>query len=145
MTAVELDKEKGPIYSRYDHDRSDNYSAVIDYAAPPRTTEEIQFMLAHKIAPNEADPNDMRPGTSRRYEEGTAPLPAFLQSLSDSMAQRTAGQSVDGQNKANQAPYWASQRWNAQRTEAQRRAALVGVVIWVLFIIVTMLISFFGK
>ncbi|HEY5001464.1 MAG TPA: hypothetical protein VII15_06470 [Candidatus Cryosericum sp.] len=145
MTAVELDKEKGPIYSRYDRDRSDNYSAVIDYAAPPRTSEEIQFMLAHKIAPNEADPNDMRPGTSRTYQEGTTTLPTFLQALNASMAQRTAGQSVDGQNKANQGPYWASQRWNAQRTEAQRRAALVGVVIWVLFIIVAMLISFFGK
>ena len=142
---MELDKEKGPIYSRYDHDRSDNYSAVIDYAAPPRTSEEIQFMLAHKITPNQADPNDMRPGSSQTYQEGTTTLPTFLQALNASMAQRTAGQSVDGQNNANQAPYWASQRWNAQRTEAQRRAALVGVVIWVLFIIVAMLMSFFGK
>jgi hypothetical protein len=145
MTAVELNKERGPIYSRYDRDRSDNYSAVIDYAAPPRTSEEIEFMLAHKITPTEADPGDMRPGANHRYQEAAAPLPAFLQSLSNSMAQRTAGQSVDGQNKANQAPYWASQRWNAQRPEAQRRAALVGVVIWVLFIIVSMLISFFRK
>jgi len=145
MTAVELDKEKGPIYSRYDHDRSDNYSAVIDYAAPPRTSEEIQFMLAHKITPNQADPNDMRPGSSQTYQEGTTTLPTFLQALNASMAQRTARQSVDGQNNANQAPYGASQRRNTKRTPAQNTAALVGVVIWVLFIIVAMLMSFFGK
>jgi len=145
MIAVELNKERGPIYSRYDRDRVDNYSAVIDYAAPPRTSEEIQFMLAHKITPTEADPADMRPGTSRRYEEGAAPLPTFLQTLNATMAQRTAGQSLDGQNKADQASYWPGQRRGAERTEAQRRAALVGVVIWVLFIIVSLLISFFGK
>jgi len=66
---VELDKEKGPIYSRYDHDRSDNYSAVIDYAAPPRTSEEIQFMLAHKITPNQADPTTCVPAPAKRIRK----------------------------------------------------------------------------
>ena len=142
---MELNKDRGPIYSRYDRDRSNNYSPVIDYAAPPRTSEEIQFILAHKITPTEADPNDMRPSASRTYQEGTTPLPAFLQSLSNSMAQRTAEQPVDGQNKANQASYWPGQRRNTERTVAQRRAALVGVVIWFLFIIVSMLMNFFRK
>jgi len=138
---VELNKDRGPIYSRYDRDRSNNYSPVIDYAAPPRTSEEIQFILAHKITPTEADPGDMRPGASRTYQEGTTPLPAFLQSLSNSMAQRTAQQPVDGQNKANQAPYWAGQRRNTTRTEAQSKAALVGIIIWVLFILLFLLMS----
>jgi len=139
---VELDKEKGPIYSRYDRDRPENYSAVIDYAAPPRTSEEIQFMLAHKITPNQADPNDMRPGSSRTYQEGTTTLPTFLQALNDSMAQRTAGQSADGQN---QASYWSGQHRNTKRTPAQNRAALVGVIIWFIFIIFSMLMSLIRK
>jgi hypothetical protein len=142
---MELNKERGPIYSRYDRDRPENYSAVTDYAAPPRTTEEIAFILAHKITPNQADPNDMRPGASHRDQEGTTPPPTFLQLLSNSMAQRTAGQSVDGQNKADQASYWPGQRQGAKRTEAQRRAVLVGVVIWFLFILVSMLLSLRGK
>ena len=138
---MELDKERGPIYSRYDRDRPGNYSAVIDYAAPPRTSEEIEFMLAHKITPTEADPGDMRTSATNRYQEAEVPLPAFLQSLSNSMAQRTAGQSVDGQNKANQAQYWAGQRRNTTRTEAQSKAALVGIIIWVLFILLFLLMS----
>jgi len=142
---MELDKEKGPIYSRYDRDRPENYSAVVDYAAPPRTSEEIQFMLAHKITPNQADPNDMRPSSSRTYQEGTTTLPTFLQALNASMAQRTAGQSVDGQNKTDQASSWSGQRQGTKRTPAQNRAALVGVIIWFLFIIFSMLMSLFKK
>ena len=141
---MELNKDRGPIYSRYDRDRSNNYSPVIDYAAPPRTSEEIQFILAHKITPTEADPGDMRPGASRTYQEGTTPLPAFLQSLSNSMAQRTAQQPVDGQNKANQAPYWAGQRGHTRRTEALSKAALVGIIFWVLFMFLSMLMSIRG-
>ena len=142
---MELDKEKGPIYSRYDRDRPENYSAVVDYAAPPRTSDEIQFMLAHKITPNQADPNDMRPGSSRTYQEGTTTLPTFLQALNASMAQRTAGQSVDGQNKTDQASSWPGQRQSTRRTPTQNRAALVGVIIWFLFIVASMLMSLFKK
>jgi hypothetical protein len=133
MTAVELNKERGPIYSRYDRDRPENYSAVIDYAAPPRTSEEIQFMLAHKIAPNEADPNDMRPGVANTYQQAETPLPSFLQLLSNSMAQRTSGQAGNLQNRS------------SHKNQAQSKAALVGIIIWVLFIIISMLITFFGK
>ncbi|HZL82559.1 MAG TPA: hypothetical protein VFB98_03605 [Candidatus Deferrimicrobium sp.] len=139
---MELDKEKGPIYSRYDRDQPENYSPIVDYAAPPRTTDEIQFMLAHKITPNQADPNDMRPSTSQTYR---ATPPTFLQALNASMAQRTAGQSVDGQNKTDQASYWPGQRRNTKRTPAQNRAALVGVIIWFIFIVASMLMSLFRK
>jgi hypothetical protein len=140
---MELNKEKGPIYSRYDRDQPENYSPIVDYAAPPRTSDEIQFMLAHKITPNQADPNDMR--TSQRYQEGATPIPTFLQALNATMAQRTAGQSADGQNEANQASSWPGQRQGARRTPAQNRAALIGVIIWFLFIIVSMLMSLFKK
>jgi type VI protein secretion system component VasF len=87
----------------------------------------------------------MRPGSSRTYQEGTTTLPTFLQALNASMSQRTAGQSADGQNKANQAPYWAGQRGHTRRTPAQNRAALVGVIIWFIFIIFSMLMSLFRK
>ena len=97
---MELNKERGPIYSRYDRDKSDNYKTVIDYAAPPRTSEEIEFMLAHKITPTEAEPGDMQPRAGQRYQQGTAPLPAFLQSLSDSMTQRTSNQAGGLQDPA---------------------------------------------
>jgi hypothetical protein len=129
MTAVELNKDRGPIYSRYDRDRSQNYSPVTDYAAPPRTSEEMEFILAHKITPTEADPNDMRPGTRRMYQEGTTPLPTFLQSLSDSMAQRTSGQAGNVQNR------------NARKNQRQSKAALVGIIIWVLIMLASLLFN----
>lgn len=126
---MELNKDRGPIYSRYDRDRSQNYSPVTDYAAPPRTSEEMEFILAHKITPTEADPNDMRPGTSRMYQEGTTPLPTFLQSLSDSMAQRTSGQAGNVQNR------------NARKNQRQSKAALVGIIIWVLIMLASLLFN----
>jgi hypothetical protein len=130
---MELNKERGPIYSRYDRDRPGNYSAVIDYAAPPRTSEELEFMLAHKITPTEADPNDMRPGVTNRYQEGTAPLPTFLQSLSNSMAQRTSGQAGNLQDR------------NARKKQAQSKVALVGIIIWVLFMLASLLFNVLGR
>jgi hypothetical protein len=133
MTAVELNKDRGPIYSRYDRDRSDNYSAVIDYAAPPRTSEEIAFILAHKITPNQADPNDMRPGAANRYQQAETPLPSFLQSLSNSMAQRTSGQAGNLQDR------------NARKKQAQSKAALIGIVIWVLFMLASLLFNVLGR
>jgi hypothetical protein len=142
---MELNKERGPIYSRYDRDRSDNYSAVIDYAAPPRTSEEIEFILAHKITPTEADPGDMRPGTSRRYEEGTTPLPAFLQLLSNSMTQRTPNQAASLQSRGQQQTPWAYQNRNARKNQALSKAALVGIIFWVLFMLVSMLFNVLGR
>lgn len=141
---MELNKERGPIYSRYDRDRSDNYSAVIDYAAPPRTREEIEFILAHKITPTEADPGDMWPGTSRRYEEGAASLPAFLQLLSNSMAQRAPNQAASLQNREQQQTPWAYHNRNARKNQALSKAALVGIIFWVLFMFLSMLMSIRG-
>ena len=129
---MELNKEQGPIYSRYDRDRSVNYSAVVDYAAPPLTREEMEFMMAHKITPTEAEPGDMRTGANR-YQQAETPLPAFLQLLTNSMAQRTPGQTASLLNR------------NARKTQAQSKAALVGIIIWVVFIIISMLMTFFAK
>jgi len=129
---MELNKEQGPIYSRYDRDRSVNYSAVVDYAAPPLTREEMEFILAHKITPTEAEPGDMRTGANR-YQQAETPLPAFLQLLTNSMAQRTPGQTASLLNR------------NARKTQAQSKAALVGIIIWVVFIIISMLMTFFAK
>jgi len=66
---MELDKEKGPIYSRYDRDRPENYSAVVDYAAPPRTSDEIQFMLAHKITPTRPIQTTCAPAPAERIRK----------------------------------------------------------------------------
>jgi hypothetical protein len=129
---MELNKEQGPIYSRYDRDLSANYSAVVDYAAPPRTREEIEFIMAHKITPTEAQPGDMRTGANR-YQQAEMPLPAFLQSLSNSMAQRTSGQAGNLQNRS------------GRRNQAQSKGAMVGIIIWVIFIIISMLMTFFAK
>lgn len=142
---MELNKDRGPIYSRYDRDKSDNYKTVIDYAAPPRSSEEVEFMLAHKIAPSEVEPGDMRPAAGQGYQQGTAPLPAFLQALSDSMVQRTRGQAGNLQSPAQQTTSWSYQNRTARRNQSQSKAALIGVVIWVLFILVSMLMSIFGR
>jgi len=130
---MELNKEQGPIYSRYDRDRSVNYSAVVDYAAPLLTREELEFMMAHKITPTEAEPGDMRTGTANRYQQAETPLPAFLQLLANSMAQRTPSQSASLLNR------------NARKNQAQSRGAMVGIIIWVIFIIISMLMTFFAK
>ncbi len=148
---MELNKDKGPIYSNYDRDRADNYSAVVDYADRGHSDDEMAFMMAHKITPNQADPAEMRRSSvsTQQVQSGMTPLPPFLQVLTNAMSQQTVGQSGDGQNKVNQAvnqaPYWAGQRRNAVRTEAQRRAAMVGVIIWVLFILLSILGSLFRK
>lgn len=142
---MELNKERGPIYSRYDRDRPENYSAVIDYAAPPRTSEELAFMLAHKITPTEVDPNDMRSGAANSYQQAEAPVPSFLQSLSNSMAQRTQGQDGNFQNPAQQQTSGVYQNRNARKNQPQSKAAMVGIIIWVIFIIFSMLMSLFRK
>jgi hypothetical protein len=123
MKAMGLNKEKGPIYSRYDRDQPENYSPIVDYAAPPRTSDEIQFMLARKITPNQADPNDMRPSTSQTHREGTTPTP----------------------NRVDQTSSWSGQRQGARRTPSQNRAALIGVIIWFLFIVASLLMNLFRK
>ncbi|HWQ22067.1 MAG TPA: hypothetical protein VN478_05020 [Clostridia bacterium] len=142
---MELNKDRGPIYSNYDRDRSRDYSPVIDYAAPPRSSEEMEFMLAHKIAPGVAEAGDMQSATTQRYQSGTAPLPAFLQALSDSMAQRTQGQAGNLQSPAQQKTSWSYQGRTAHRNQSQSKAALIGVLIWVLFILASMLMSIFGR
>ncbi|MCX6084935.1 MAG: hypothetical protein NTX94_00645 [Caldiserica bacterium] len=142
---MELNKERGPIYSRYDRDQSANYSAVVDYAAPPRTSEEIAFIIAHKITPNQADPGDMQTGTNNRYQQAEAPLPAFLQLLSNSMGQRTPSQGASLQGRTSSQVSWAGRHGNTRQTEAQKRVALVGVIIWVVFILAAMLMSLFGR
>lgn len=142
---MELNKERGPIYSRYDRDQSANYSAVVDYAAPPRTSEEVAFIIAHKITPNQVESGDMRTSASRTDQEGGAPLPAFLQLLSNSMAQRPSGRGGNLQGRTSSQVSWAGQRGNTRQTEAQKRVALVGVIIWVVFILAAMLMSLFGR
>jgi hypothetical protein len=61
------------------------------------------------------------------------PLPAFLQSLSNSMAQRTSGQAGNLQNRS------------GRKNQAQSKGAMVGIIIWVIFIIISMLMTFFAK
>lgn len=98
-------------------------------------------MVAHKIAPGVAEPGDIRP----RYQQGgAAPLPAFLQSLSDSMAQRASTQAGGLQNRGQLQAPWGQNR-NTTRTQAQNRAALVGVIIWIIFIVFSMLMTFFSR
>ncbi len=142
---MELNKERGPIYSRYDRDKSDNYKTVIDYAAPPRSSEEIEFMLAHKITPTEAEPGDMQPRAGQRYQPGTAPLPAFLQSLSDSMTQRTSNQAGGLQDPGQERTPWAYQNRNTRKNQTQSKAAMIGIIIWALFLLISMLTGIFGR
>lgn len=137
---MELNKDRGPISSRYDRDRSNDYSPVKDFADHGRSDEEMAFLIAHKITPTEADPEDMRRGGGQGYQEGVSPLPAFLQSLSNSMAQRTSDQGASVQNDEQQKP-WSYQNRNARKNQAQSKAALVGIIIWVLFILASLLMN----
>jgi hypothetical protein len=105
----------------------------------------MEFIMAHKITPTEAEPGDMQPRAGQRYQQGTAPLPAFLQSLSDSMTQRTSSQTGGLQNSEQQRTTWAYQNRNTRKNQTQSKAAMIGVIIWVLFLLISMLTSILGR
>ena len=46
---MEFNKDKGPIFSRYDNDQTPNYSPVAERTKPPLSAEEAAFILAHKL------------------------------------------------------------------------------------------------
>ncbi|MGB9666876.1 MAG: hypothetical protein ACPL2N_06165 [Candidatus Cryosericum sp.] len=137
---MELYKERGPIYSRYDDDHSDNYQVVVDYAAPPRSREEREFITAHNIRSY-----DLRPGSGRAGaapKAGTSTLSTYMQAM---MAQRAADQSAANRSMAKQDISWAGSRGHEPRTEAQKRMATIGVIIWAIFILLAMLMGIFGR
>lgn len=138
---MELNKDRGPISSRYDRNRPNDYSPVKDFASHGQPDAEMAFLTAHKITPTEADPEDMRRGGGQGYQEGVSPLPAFLQSLSNSMAQRTPDQGASVQNDERQQKPWSYQNRNARKNQAQSKAAMVGVIIWVVFILASLLMN----
>jgi hypothetical protein len=139
---MELNKERGPIYSRYDRDRSDNYKVVIDYAAPRRSREETEFMTAHNMPSNDIMPGSSWGSARRVSQSSSAAGSAFMQSM---LAQRAANQVASDQSMAKQDISWAGQHGRTPRTDAQRKMAMIGVVIWAIFILLALLMSMFGK
>lgn len=139
---MELNKERGPIYSRYDRDRSDNYKVVIDYAAPPRSREENEFMAAHKMASNDSMPGSTWRGASRPSQGSGMGGATFMQTL---LAQRAADQVAGNRSMAKQDVSWAGQRGRTPQTQAQKKMAMIGVIIWAIFILLAMVMSIFGK
>lgn len=137
---MELNKDRGPIFSRYDRDRSPNYSPVTDYADHGPTGEEMAFILAHKMSPGVAEPGDMA-GGGHAYQEGSASLRSFLQLLAPTSTQNTPGHMLNSLDRGQQAAAWSYQHRNPRRTQAQSKAALIGIIIWFLFILAAMLMS----
>jgi hypothetical protein len=145
MTAMLFGKDRGPIYSHYDMDRPGNVDPVVDYAGHGWSTEDMAFIMSHKISPTQADPGDMNPGSGRTYAEQTASLRSFLQLESPSGTQASLGEAEVSPNQGQQPTSWSYQRRNTKRTQAGSKAALVGIIIWFLFILISMLMSFRGK
>ena len=110
-------KDRGPIYSRYDIDRPGCVNPVVDYAAPARSRDDIEFITAHKITPTLAEPSDVRPGTVYSGIGHTASLRSLVKSPQFPPSTGTA---------------------NMRR---QSRAVLAAVILWILFILLSMLLS----
>jgi len=133
---MEFNKDKGPIFSRYDNDQIVNYSPVAERMKPPLSAEEAEFILAHKL-----DVPDARRGLGRFQSRAVlAPEDA---SLAQAPALRDFG-STAGRPQTRRVPS-AAQGHNRPRTRAQQNAVTIGILIWILFILVSVLVSFFGR
>lgn len=128
---MELTDKKGPIYSKSPLDRPGNRNSVIDYADHGRSREEMEFILAHKITPGIAEPDDMRRSTA----VSVAP-----QSTSPSDSAAPSGrpaQSSPGQWSS----AWTPRYSRRQKTSSQQHAALIGIIIWILFMLFSMIMG----
>jgi hypothetical protein len=145
MTAMLFGKDRGPIYSHYDMDRPGNVDPVVDYASHGWSQEDMAFLLAHKITPGHAEASDMMGASISAKQQDSASLRSFLQLLAPTSAQTGAGLDQTAANNSQQSASWSSQRRNARKTPAQNKAALAGIIIWFLFILISMLMSALGK
>lgn len=133
---MEVNKDKGPIFSRHDNDQIVDYSPVAERIKPPLSAEEVEFILAHKL-----DVPDARRGL-HRFENRTG-LDPEAASLSQAPALRDFGATA-GRTQARRAPS-AAQEHSRPQTRAQQNAVTIGILIWILFILVSVLVSFFGR
>jgi len=138
----ELNKERGPIYSRYDRDQSDNYKVVVDYAEPPRSREDIQFMQAHNIAPNEAGPHDVFAG-SHRPSHGSAAGGATFTQAPSGPAELQINRQVIGRWRSRmcRGPARAVTPMRQRHRRGWHRSVASS---WLIFILLALLMSVFG-
>ncbi|MHB8071920.1 MAG: hypothetical protein ACYDHF_08250 [Candidatus Cryosericum sp.] len=144
MTAMLFGKDRGPIYSHYDMDRPGNVDPVVDFASKGWSQEDMAFLLAHKIAPGQAEASDMMGAGIRTRQEESSSLRAFLQLLAPS-TQTGLNQSESSLSRGQQSTSSFFQQRNPRRTQSQSKAALVGIIIWFLFILISLLMSVLGK
>ena len=137
---MEVNKDKGPIFSRYDNDQTVNYSPVAERIKPPLSAEEAEFILAHKL-----DVPDARRGLSR-FQSRTVLEPEAA-SLSQAPALRDFGSSTERAQARHvqSASGSAAQRRSGPQTRAQQNAVTIGILIWILLILFSVLMSFFGR
>jgi len=138
-------KDRGPIYSHYDMDRPGNVDPVVDYASHGWSQEDMAFLLAHKITPGRAESSDMMGASMGPKQQDSASLRAFLQLLAPSTVHNGAGLDQTSANNSQQSASWSSQRRNTRKTQAQSKATLAGIIIWFLFILISMLMSALGR
>lgn len=130
---METTDKKGPIYSRSPLDRPGNRNSVIDYADHGRSREEMEFILSHKIAPGIQDPADQQAASLSSFQGST---PESAGTARPSLQRPATGQ-------------WGS-AWvprssrRKQQTPAQQRAAMIAILVWLLFILLSILMSIFG-
>ena len=136
-----LGKDRGPIYSHYDIDRPGNVDPVRDFASHGWSQEDMAFLLSHKITPGHPEAADMMGATMSRQQQESASLRSFLQMLAPSTTQTGAGLDQTSTGTGRLSTAWPNQHRNAKRTQAQSRAALAGIIIWFLFILLSMLMS----
>jgi hypothetical protein len=144
MTIMLFGKDRGPIYSHYDMDRPGNVDPVVDYASKGWSQEDMAFLMAHKIMPGQAEAGDI-PAAGRTRQEESSSLRAFLQLLAPSATQTGMSQSESSLNRGQQSTSSFFQQRNPRRTQSQSKAALVGIIIWFLFILISLLMSVLGR
>lgn len=138
-------KDRGPIYSHYDMDRPGNVDPVVDYASRGWSQEDMAFLVAHKITPGRAEVSDMMGTSMGQKQQDLTSLRSFLQLLAPSTTQSGAGLDQTSAHNSQQSASWSGQRRNTRKTQAQSKAALAGIIIWFLFILISMLMSALGR
>lgn len=124
--------KKGPIYSRSSLDRPGDRNSVIDYADRGRSREELAFMAAHGMTPGLLEPRSQQPDPLSSLQ-GTAAVP-------DAAAKPS-------QRHPDAGPWssaWVPRSRERQRTPAQQHAAMIALLVWSLFILLSILMSIFG-
>jgi hypothetical protein len=128
MLLMKLSDEIGPIHSTSYLDRPGQRESVIDYADRGLRKENMWLLLAHKVAPGIVEPSDM---VAQQNAMGYEQRRQFEAAARSQQRPGALGTGLQGQLN--------TQRRGPQRTPAQQAAYWVGIIVWLVFILISLL------